>query len=101
DPGDRDVELLDARFTIPVRPELRISAGQFKAPFSREALVSPGELQFARRAQGPAALAPLRQVGAELSGAFLDRRLRYRAGIFNGEGRTAGNPDGEMLYAAR
>lgn len=101
DPGDRDVELLDARFTIPVRPELRISAGQFKAPFSREALIAPGELQFTERAQGPSALAPLRQVGVELSGATLDRRLRYRAGIFNGEGRTAGNPDGEMLYAAR
>ncbi len=101
DPDDRDVSLLDARLTIPVRPELRISAGQFKAPFSREALTGPAELQFAERAQGPAALAPLRQVGAQLSGEVLDRRLRYRAGVFNGEGRTAENPDGLMLYAGR
>jgi len=27
--------------------------------------------------------------------------VRYRAGVFNGEGRTAGNPDGLLLYAAR
>lgn len=101
DPADRDVSLLDARLTVPVRPALRVSAGQFKAPFSAEALTSPAELQFATRAQGPAALAPLRQVGAQLSGEVLDRRFRYRAGVFNGEGRTAGNPDGGMLYAAR
>lgn len=101
EPRDRDVSLLDARLTVPVRPELRVTAGQFKAPFSREALAGPAELQFAGRSQGAAALAPLRQVGAQLSGVFLDRRLRYRAGVFNGEGRTAGNPDGEMLYAAR
>lgn len=101
DPDERDVSLLDARLTIPVRPELRITAGQFKAPFSREALLGPAELQFAERAQGPAAVAPLRQVGVQLSGALLDRRLRYRAGVFNGEGRTAGNPDGLLLYAGR
>ena len=101
DPDDRDVSLLDARLTIPVRPELRIAAGQFKAPFSREALIGPAELQFAERAQGPAAMAPLRQVGVQLSGELLDRRLRYRAGLFNGEGRTAENPDGLMLYAGR
>lgn len=101
DPESREVSLLDARLEIPVRPGLGISAGQFKAPFGREALIGPGELQFARRSQATAALAPLRQVGAELSGKLLDRRLEYRAGAFNGEGRTAGNPDGEMLYAAR
>lgn len=101
DPGDRDVSLLDAALTVPVRPELRVTVGQFKAPFSREALTGPAELQFAERAQGPAALAPLRQVGVQLSGDVLDRRLRYRAGAFNGEGRAAGNPDGRMLLAAR
>lgn len=101
DPADRDLSLLDARLTIPLRPELRVSAGQFKAPFSREALMGPAELQFAGRAQGPAALAPLRQVGVQLAGDVLDRRLRYRAGVFNGEGRTAENPDGLMLYAGR
>lgn len=101
DPAERDVSLLDARIGIPVRPELRISAGQFKAPFSREALIGPAGLQFAERAQGPAAVAPLRQVGAQLSGEVLDRRLVYRVGVFNGEGRTADNPDGTMLYAGR
>lgn len=101
DPADRDLSLLDARLTIPVVPELRVTAGQFKAPFSREALMGPAELQFAERAQGPAAVAPLRQVGVQLSGDVLDRRLRYRAGVFNGEGRTAQNPDALMLYAGR
>lgn len=101
DPADRDLSLLDAALTVPVRPELRVTAGQFKAPFSREALISPAELQFAERAQGPAALAPLRQVGVQLSGDLLDRRLRYRTGLFNGEGRTAGNPDDRMMLAAR
>lgn len=101
DPAARELELLAGRLTVPVRPGLRVTAGQFKAPFGREALQSPAQIQFATRSQGASALAPLWQVGAQLSGAFLDDRLRYRAGLFNGEGRTAGNADGDMLYAAR
>lgn len=101
DDETRELELLDARLTLPLRPAARITLGQFKAPFSREALTSKGDLQFLNRAQGVAALAPLRQVGAQFGGAFLDDRLRYRTGLFNGEGRSAGNPDESFLYAAR
>lgn len=100
-PPRGDAGLLDARLTVPVGPTLRLTAGQFKVPFSREALMDPDERHFARRAQGPTALAPLRQVGWQLSGAILQDRLSYRFGMFNGEGRSSLNPDGDFLYAGR
>lgn len=101
DPERRVVDLLDARVLVPLWPGARLSAGQFRAPFSREMLRDRGGIQFAERAQAVEALAPGRQVGVELSGHLLDRRLSYRTGLFNGEGRRAGNPDGGYLYAAR
>lgn len=95
------VELLDARLELPVDPGLHVSAGQFKAPFSEEALRDKGQLRLLQRSQAVAALAPGRQVGLEVSGQALDQRLTYGTGLFNGEGRTAENPGGGMLWTGR
>lgn len=97
----REVELLDARITLPLRPQARISAGQFKAPFGRELLQDRAQIQLLNRSQATEALAPARQVGVQVAGDLLGRRLSYRTGLFNGEGRGVGNPDGAFLYAAR
>ncbi len=95
------VELLDARLTLPIDPGLRLSVGQFKAPFSEEALRTRGQVNLVRRSQAVTELAPGRQVGMEVAGAFLEDRLTYRTGIFNGDGRTSRNPGGGLFWAGR
>ncbi|MDP2529746.1 MAG: porin [Candidatus Palauibacterales bacterium] len=94
------VRLLDARLTLPIRPELAVSLGQFKAPFGGEELEEKGDITFLERSQITDLLAPGRQVGAQASGSFLEDRLKYRAGLFNGNGRSLQNDNGSFLYAA-
>jgi hypothetical protein len=94
------VRLLDARLRLPIRPELAISLGQFKAPFGGEELQSKGDITFLERSQVTNVLAPGRQVGAEASGSFLEDRLTYQAGLFNGNGRSLQNDNASFLYAA-
>jgi hypothetical protein len=94
------VRLLDARLTLPIRPELAVSLGQFKAPFGGEELLGKGDITFLERSQVTNVLAPGRQVGVQASGSFLEDRLTYRAGMFNGNGRSLQNDNGSFLYAA-
>lgn len=93
--------LLDARLTLPFRPELRLSLGQFKAPLGGERLLSKGEIRFLQRSLADRAIAPGRQVGVALGGETMEGRLTYEAGAFNGNGRGLGNDDESFLYAAR
>lgn len=100
DPERDQFDLLDAELTIPIKPGLAISLGEFKAPFGAEELQGKGKITFLERAQIDQLLAPGRQVGVQASGSFLDERLTYRAGMFNGNGRSFQNDDGRFLYAA-
>jgi hypothetical protein len=93
--------LLDVKLTVPVVPELEVSVGQFKSPFSREFLLYKSDIQFVERSQAVLALAPGRQIGLELSGSALDTRLWYGAGMFNGNGRTLSNDNGGFLWVGR
>lgn len=99
--GGLEFELLDARLTLPFRPELMLSAGQFKAPFGGETLLPKDDIRFLERALASRAIAPGRQVGVELHGEALEGRLAYRGGAFNGTGRGVENDGGGFLYAAR
>lgn len=98
---DRRLGLLDAFVTIAAAPEARISVGQLKAPFGEEFLRPLADISFVERSQASDALVPDRQVGASVAGGFLEERLTYAAGIFNGNGRRLRNDDGRFLYAAR
>lgn len=95
------VELLDARLSLPLDSRVRISVGQFKAPFGEEALRDKRDLRLLDRAQAISDLAPGRQVGLELAGTVWDRKLTYRTGLFNGDGRTSENPGGGVLWTGR
>lgn len=99
--GGLEFELLDARLTLPFRPQLQLSAGQFKAPFGGETLLRKDAIRFLERALASRAIAPGRQVGIELHGEVLEGRLAYRAGAFNGNGRRLENDDDSFLYAGR
>lgn len=98
---DERFRLLDARLEIPLRREAVLAVGQFKAPFSREELLPKDQIVLVRRAQAVEALAPGRQVGAQLRGSALQDRLTYAGGLFNGNGRTLRNDDNRFLYVAR
>ena len=98
---DPTIRLLDARFDATIIPEARIGVGLFRPAFGLEALTDEVDFTFARRSQASEAIAPGRQVGAELFGDALEGRLTYGAGMSNGNGPTLENDDNRFLYAAR
>jgi phosphate-selective porin OprO/OprP len=93
-------KLLDAYTTYKIADYLKITAGQFKVPFSAESLVSDADLLFIDRSQVVNALSGRstdvignqngRDIGAQLSGSFakVDSRylFDYYFGVFNGAG---------------
>ncbi len=93
--------LLDAKLTLPIIPELEVSIGQFKTPFSREFILYKSDIQFVERSQAVLALAPGRQLGLQLAGSALGSRLWYGAGMFNGNGRTLSNDNNAFMWMGR
>ncbi|MDR3695016.1 porin [Mucilaginibacter sp.] len=93
-------KLLDAYTTYKIADFLKISAGQFKVPYSLESLIADSQLEFIDRSQVVNALAGRssdvignqngRDIGAEISGSFakLDDHylFDYTLGVFNGAG---------------
>jgi hypothetical protein len=92
--------LLDLRISYRPREEIGADVGLFKAPFSGEFLIPAARLDLVNRAQIVRALAPGRQIGAQLAGSWNERRLFWAAGLFNGNGATL-NDDGRFLTAGR
>jgi hypothetical protein len=95
--------ILDAKAAYRLSGDaLKIDAGLFKAPFSRELLTGAGEIDFVNRAQVVSALAPARQIGAMLSGHAVAGAVQWSVGVFNGNGfARAGNDNDDFLYVAR
>lgn len=93
-------KLLDAYTSYQFADYLKITAGQFKIPFSLESLTSDSQLEFIDRSQVIEALAGRskdvignqngRDIGVQISGSFAklnDHNLfDYTLGIFNGAG---------------
>ena len=75
--------------------------GQFKIPFSLEALLGSSILELADRSIVVGDLAPNRDIGAAAEWRP-HRVLSMRVGVFNGEGPNhASNPDRKMLVVGR
>ena len=75
--------------------------GQFKLPFSLEALLGSSTLELADRSIVVGDLAPNRDIGAAAEWRP-HRVLSVRLGVFNGEGPNhASNPDRKMLVVGR
>ncbi|OZC01412.1 porin [Rubricoccus marinus] len=97
----RGPAVLDARLAVRLGGPVELVAGLYKTPFSRELLTFRGALPAAERARAVRALAPGRQVGANLrvTGERGGDTFRAEAGLFNGNGgRTFAN-DGDGLLA--
>lgn len=101
DPAKDAFHLLDARLRLPLSSAVDLDLGLFKAPFGGEALRELGGITFLRRSQATRVLAPDRQVGIQVGGQALENRLTYRAGVFNGDGRSLENDGDAFLYAGR
>ncbi len=71
--------------------DLTLTLGQMKKPFNRQRVISSGDLQMPDRTQVTAEFNIDRDVGIMLSSDDLGGVgvLRYRLGIYNGEGRDA------------
>ncbi len=94
--------ILDAELHYRVTDALVLQAGQFKAPFSRELLTGAGDLDFIDRSRVVTALAPNRQMGAEIHGRLSEGRVEYATGVFNGNGIGArANDDDRVMVAGR
>ena len=69
-----------------VTPAVRIDVGQFKSPFSYEFLTPSQSIDFVNRSQVVTALAPGRQLGAQIGFEWSEGRYGARVGVFNGNG---------------
>lgn len=79
-----------------------VKVGQFKTPYGYEFLASDPKLFTIERTLGSDRLTLNRQVGVQLAGDFIDKRLSYAAGVFNGTGANATtNDNDQFLYVAR
>ena len=94
--------ILDAFMNYKVANELKVQAGLFKSPFSKEFLTGAESIDFVNRSQVVSVLAPNRQIGVQLSGSFDGKIVNYLAGVFNGNRYANNNNDNnEFMYAGR
>ncbi|MFH0938631.1 MAG: porin [Planctomycetota bacterium] len=70
-------------------PHHDFTIGQFKPPAGEEAWRSSGHLEFVERAM-VTAINNVRDIGAMMHGTWVDNRVQYWVGVFNG-------PDGTVL----
>ncbi len=78
---------------------LRLGLGQQKVPYSREALMSSGEIVFTERAVATEHMVPDRETG--FTAAYRWNGLGLDAGIFNGSGSFLGDDNTGFLTAGR
>ena len=83
--ADNDAEIIDAYVGMKGLPYVgSVLVGQFSEPFGLEELTSSSYITFMERSMATQALLPYRSKGAAVSNAWLDDRLTFSAGIFNG-----------------
>ena len=97
----RSPSILDARIYYEIDKSFIVDAGLYKAPFSREFLISTPYTDFVSRAQ-LVALVPNRQIGLTARGLIPGTQLTYSAGIFNGNRySSSGNDNNDMMLVGR
>jgi hypothetical protein len=94
--------ILDAMMYYRPSRTVTLSVGQFKVPVSREFLTYAGSIDFVNRSQAVSALAPGRQIGAQVAFAEIAGSFGLTLGAFNGNRAGAnGNDNNSFLYAGR
>jgi polyhydroxyalkanoate synthesis regulator phasin len=75
--------------------------GQYKVPFDREFLTSAFNLQLIDRSIASSEFSLQRDIGLQVAGKFLEDKLNYAAGVFNGSGANQSNQDQNFMYVGR
>jgi phosphate-selective porin OprO and OprP len=79
-----------------------LKAGQYKTHFGWEQILSDTKLLTIERSLPNDRLTDGRQIGTSVTGAVLDKRLRYAVGMFNGTGvNNSFNDNDHFMYTAR
>lgn len=92
----------DAYITWNRHPAALVRVGQFKTPFGFEQLYGDPRLLTLERSLANDRLTLGRQIGVQVGGDLLDKRLSYAVGAFNGNGTNNNfNDDDRFLVAAR
>ena len=79
--------LRDAYIKYTKYPFANLIVGQTFIPFSEEQLYSTASLEFIDRTQVTSTLSYDRDIGVQLLGNVLNKKLSYGAGVFNGSGQ--------------
>jgi hypothetical protein len=78
--------LEDLKFSYLYSDNLRLDAGQFKAPFGNEYMRHDANLTFINRSSAASALGTFRQQGVQAKYSLGDKRVSLTAGYFGGSG---------------
>jgi phosphate-selective porin OprO/OprP len=81
--GQGSTVIYDAYMQINYIPHFSIRVGKFKPPVGLERLQSDDDTSFIERGL-PTLLAPSRDIGFQLSGDLVNKRVGYQVGVFNG-----------------
>ncbi len=81
--GQGQTLIYDAYLELRYFPAASIRVGKFKPPVGLERLQSDDDTNFIERGL-PTLLAPSRDIGYQVFGSLLKRRVSYAAGVFNG-----------------
>ncbi len=81
--GQGQTVIYDAYLELKYFQSASLRVGKFKPPVGLERLQSDDDTNFVERGL-PTLLAPSRDIGFQLSGNLLQRRVYYAAGVFNG-----------------
>ncbi len=91
----------DAYVNYRFSPALTVQIGQYKPPQARQELTSASKQLFPDRSLANDTFNLGRDQGLQVSGHFLQKKLEYRIGVFNGNGPNAKNPDNNNMYTGR
>ncbi len=101
--GQGSVVIYDAYVQLNYIPHFAVRIGKFKPPVGLERLQSDDDTSFVERGL-PTLLAPSRDIGFQMSGDLISRRLGYQMGVFNGvpdNGLSDVSPSSHRSYAGR
>lgn len=97
--------LLDVYLDFKQLRDLNLRVGQYKVPYSRQRVVSSGDLMFVDRAITNSEFTIDRDIGLDVRSKDLfgmGKKLRYYLGVSSGEGHSSYAPnDFGMMYLAR
>jgi len=101
--GQGATVIYDAYLELKYEPAAKVRVGKFKPPVGLERLQSDDDTSFVERGM-PTLLVPSRDIGYQISGDLIPKRVNYSAGVFNGvadNGLSDAAVSGHRDYAAR